>query len=126
MQSINPTDKVSVLLTIHYLSPKKPDQNSISYEFIYGIGTYGLCPLELAINSKAVGDEFEINISCNSWLDLFGHLPAPYLKEVLNLHEMKIKAQITSIVPAQDKEVIQALSNLTRCQGGCDCGCNDH
>jgi hypothetical protein len=124
MQSKKPADKISILFTIYPLPQTKNEQTSINYEFIYGIGTYGLCPLELLLHSKAVGDEFEISINTNNWMDLFGHLPAPNLEVDLNSQKLKIKVQIKSIAPAQNREVIKALSNLTRCQGGC--GCGDH
>lgn len=126
MQPITNTNKILINLDIKPIPLTKSTTASIAYEFIFGIGTYGICPFEKAMGSKAVGDAAKFTINAWDWEELFGHLPLPEYQISPETKELEITAKIISVMPAETKEVIKALSNSTNCGGGCGCGCGGH
>ena len=126
MRNIDPMRKVCVSINVAPLSSSEPGFEMQSYEFIYGIGTLGLSPFEKALASQSVGDNVRIDVKAESWSDLFGHLPLPNMKTPPSGQQWEVKVHIHSVSPAGNREVIQALANLTACGGGCGCGCGGH
>ena len=124
MQQIAPTNKVSIVIDVSYDSQGNADKKAIPYEFIYGIGINGLTPLEKALCTKAIGEEVRISIDAKHWAELFGHLEPPYFKDLPSIQKLMLTAKIISITSPPHREVIQALSHLTSCGGGCGCGCH--
>lgn len=126
MQPITNTHKVLMNLEINPIPSSKKVPAAVEYEFIYGIGTYGICPFEKALGSKAVGDTAKITINAGDWGELFGHLTPPELQIFPETEQLEITAKVIAVAPAENREVIQALANSTACGGGCGCGCGGH
>lgn len=126
MQALKTADKVTLLFEIDPLPAGDNSPNAISYEFIYGIGTCGLSPMERALTTKTDDDNIRIAVKTGEWEEFFGHLPSPAIDGISAAHELKITAKIISAAPAPNREVIQALANMTSCGGSCDCGCGGH
>ncbi len=126
MQQINPLNKVRLSIQAAQSNSAASEIISQQYEFIYGIGTSGLSPLEKVLASKSVGDKVQINVTGENWLDLFGHLPRPDRKTLPAGQQWELEVHIHTVTPAENREVIQALANQTECGGGCGCGCGGH
>jgi hypothetical protein len=99
----------------------------VFFEFIYGLASAGLCPFECALHDKGVGESLSFNVSNAEAQDFFGHLFSP-LRQALGLHIMPhkiaLKVEVTAVVDADNREVVQSLAKVSSgCRGSCDCGC---
>jgi len=124
--TIDHTNKVSLVLKLFPASENKRPIDSAVFEFIYGIGTFGLCPLELALVSKSVGDEMELTVGADGWRELFGHLAPPRFENLPTEEKWRVEMKIIAVAPCDSREIIQALAHMTGCSGGCGCGCGGH
>jgi hypothetical protein len=102
----------------------------ISFEFIYGIGHSGLSPFETAIHNKLSGESFSLTVSAKEVQTFFGSLFMS-IRQALGLHLLPetiyLHIEITSVVKADDSEVVKAMADLLNrggCDGSCDCGCS--
>ena len=98
-------------------------------EFIYGIASTGLCPFESELYDKAEGESLNLTIPASEGHEFFGHLFLP-LRQALGLQIMPVnkvlKDEVTAIVDADNREVVQSLAKaLAGCghDGSCGCGC---
>lgn len=95
--------------------------------FVFGIATDGITAFEKAFFSGVVGDEQTFEIQKDNACDILGHLRIPLLGQLTVSPPFILKARITDIVQAENREVIQAMSasiSDCSCDGGdCGCGC---
>ncbi len=97
--------------------------------FIHGVAAGGLCPFEMEVRNRVVGDTFELNLSPAEMQPFCGHLYQPLLRH-LNLLLMPLKfdltVRVTSVEEPDEREVIKAMAAAVG--GGChtDCGCGCH
>ena len=94
---------------------------SSQFEFIYGLGTSGLTPIEIQLADKTVGEEIQLHMSREEIPQVFQHL----LLFSLNLPEQAdsfyLKLKIKSVLQADQREVIKALAEIASCGDHC-CG----
>jgi hypothetical protein len=99
----------------------------VSFEFIYGLASDGLCPFESALQDKRAGESLTLTVPTAETQEFFGHLFLP-LRQALDLQIMPqtlaLKVEITAVIDAGNREVVQALAKSgSGCGGSCDCGC---
>ena len=96
---------------------------ALEFEFIFGIGSGGMCPFEYQLVNKAAGEEIVIQVKKEEFHPLFEHLRPP----IMNLFEehgaLHLKIKISRIAKPENTEVIKALSEMASHHHGCDCGC---
>ena len=96
---------------------------ALEFEFIFGIGSSGMCPFEYQLVNKAAGEEIVIQVKKEEFYLLFEHLRPP----IMNLFEkpgaFHLKIKILRIEKPENTEVIKALSEMASHHHDCDCGC---
>ena len=96
---------------------------ALEFEFIFGIGSGGMCPFEYQLVNKAAGDEIVIQVKKEELYPLFEHLRPP----IMNLFEkhgaLHLKIKILRIEKPENTEVIKALSDMASHRHDCGCGC---
>ena len=96
---------------------------ALKFEFIFGIGSGGMCPFEYQLVNKAAGEEIVIQVKKEELYPLFEHLRPP----IMNLFEkhgaLHLKIKILRIEKPENTEVIKALSEMASHHHDCDCGC---
>ena len=98
----------------------------IRFTFIFGVATDGINLFEKALHAGAVDDERVIDIQPGTSNEILGHLKKDMLSLLPAPPPFFLKARITHIVQAENREVIQAMAtSVSDCSGGgdCDCGC---
>jgi hypothetical protein len=93
------------------------------FEFIFGIGPGGMCPLEYQLVNKAAGEKIEIHVKKEASTLLFEHLHPAILNLFDNHDALHLKIKILGITQPENTEVIKALSEMTSHLHDCDCGC---
>ena len=98
----------------------------IRFTFIFGVAADGINLFEKTLHAGAVGDERFIEIQPGTSSEILGHLKKDMLSRLPAPPPFFLKARITHIVQAENREVIQAMAtSVSDCSGGgdCDCGC---
>ena len=99
-------------------------KNPLPHDFVFGAAANGITPFEKALFAGAVGDEQTFQITKDNAYDILGHLRSPLLRHLSVPLPFFLKARITRIDQADNREVIQAMAaSLGGCGDGCDCGC---
>lgn len=98
-------------------------QTALEYEFIFGIGSGGMCPFEYQMVNKAAGDEIGIQLNKEERYRLFEHLSPPIENLFENHDVLHLRIRILRIEKPENTEVIKALSKMTSHHHDCDCGC---
>ena len=91
------------------------------FEFIFGLGSRGLTPFEYQLADKAEGDELTIPLKREDIPQIFQHLLVPPLNIPNDLDAFDLRVKVIKVVPAGQREVIKALSEVARCGDHC-CG----
>ena len=124
MNTIKPMMKVKLTFTAATL----PGKTSIpldpsDYEFVFGIGTSGLTPLEYELAEKNVGDVLDFHLHGTQMQTFFGHLYPPVVGLFLDHSELFLSARIISVETARSREVVKAMAEMTaHNEGSCSCG----
>lgn len=99
------------------------------FSFIFGIGSTGLSPFEMALCDKTPGEAVEVLLSGGEMDSYFSHMFFP-LRQALGLHllpnNMFMRLQIMAVEDADPREIVRTLakgSGHGGCGGSCDCGC---
>jgi hypothetical protein len=96
------------------------DGQQTPYEFIFGIGTGGLCPFEFDLAGKGVGHESEYHLRRAELSGVFQHLTPPvFLCAIPDAFTLKVR--VVKIVPADQREVVKAMAEASSCGSHC-CG----
>ena len=95
----------------------------LTYEFIFGIGPAGMCPLEYELIHKKEGDIVVLRIDKEVHHQLLGHLLLPIQDLFAKNDSFFLKLKIAKVKAADSKEVVKALAETTSHSGGCGCGC---
>ena len=94
----------------------------LSFEFVFGVGSQGLSPLEMALEGCKEGEERHVTIPPEGVGALFGHLTPPPLRlSGPGGTAQRIRVVVERAEPAGDREVIQAMSEASECGSDC-CG----
>lgn len=101
----------------------------VSFEFIYGVASDGICQFESIISGKQEGDTLHVPVTKADACNFFGHILSP-LRQALGLHIMPetctLAIEIAAVMDATDREVAQAVAkglSHGSCGGSCGCGC---
>ncbi len=101
----------------------------VALEFIYGVASDGLCPLEAALKDTHAGDTLSIRVRTAEAHEFFGHI-YPSLRHALGLQIMPeticLKIEVTAVIEADDREVVRSVARALAhggCGGSCGCGC---
>jgi hypothetical protein len=99
----------------------------VTFQFIYGLASDGLCPFEIALHDKGVGESLSFKVLNNEAQEFFGHLFSP-LRQALGLQIMSqmivLDVEVKAVVDADNREVVQSLAKVGNgCGGSCGCGC---
>jgi hypothetical protein len=91
----------------------------VAFEFILGIGPKGYSPFECKLLGRSVGDSVTVQLEPNQLGEFFEHLnvPLPFIPE--GLKTLFIHVQIISTAPADPREVIKKIAEMTHCSTGC-------
>jgi hypothetical protein len=96
---------------------------ALEYEFIFGIGSGGMCPFEYQLVNKAVGEEIGMQVNRKELYSLFEHLHPPIMNLFENHDALHLKIKILGIAKPDNTEVIKAMSEMASHHHACDCGC---
>ena len=133
MATIKPMMKVN----LSFMAGLTPDELDIpldhpEFEFIFGIGSGGLTPFEYELAEMEAGDSTNIQLRSTDTQRFFEHLYPPVRGLFLDRSELFLNVRITAIGPAEGREIIKAMAEMTArseggdgcgCGGGCGCGC---
>jgi hypothetical protein len=89
--------------------------------FIFGIGTSGLTVLEHELADKEGGEGVLFQMVRDELPALFGHLPVPEINLPESIQTFVLKAGVTHVTTADQREVIRAMADLAQCGSHC-CG----
>ena len=110
-------------------SPDNMDlgKQPFSFQFIYGVGTEGVCLFEKSLFEKPPGEEILLQVDPHQARDVFGHLTQDLINFLPPANTpFCLKATISAVETADNRELVRAIakgSGTIDCQGGCDCGC---
>ena len=106
-------------------SPESMDLGSGSseVEFIFGLGPAGMSPFEYELVNKVEGDEILIHLKRENTPVFFEHLHLPLNNLFKDRNELYLNVKIQKIDPADNREVVKAMADMTAHGHGCDCGC---
>ena len=121
-------DKVAymqkITLSLEYgvgIEPERETASCPPVEFVYGMGTSGLTPLEIALADKTVGDAILLQLQQSQIPVFFGHIRYPAFQAPGPSDEIFLKARILTISPASSREVVRTLADVANCGDSC-CG----
>ena len=101
----------------------------VPFDFIYGVGSEGLCDLESALFEKREGEMISMTVTSGESRDAFGHLLIP-LRQALGIQQIPtdffLEVTVNRIGEANSRELVQSIAkgaSSSGCGGSCDCGC---
>jgi hypothetical protein len=103
------------------LKPETPE-----FEFIFGMGSSGLTPLEYELSDKTEGETVTISLKKGDVGRVFEHLYPSLMDLFDDRDEIFLNVKIVAIAPADSREIVKALAEMANaggCGGGWDCGC---
>lgn len=87
----------------------------LAYEFVFGVGSGGLSPLEMAIQGKTEGDGMVLDVPEEGWEVFFEHLPVPD-PGLLDLQSNeRLRLTVEGVVHADQREVVGAMAEAAAC-----------
>ena len=119
-------------VTVTLEAGTSPDSMDLSkqpfpFQFIYGVGTEGVCLFEKSLFEKPSGEEILLQVGPHQTRDVFGHLTQDLINFLpLANTSFYLKATISAVETADNREIVRAIakgSGSSDCKGGCDCGC---
>jgi hypothetical protein len=113
MEKIDHLKKVSLLLEV--------ESQTTPLEFVFGIGSEGLSPIEFELAEKKEGDTVALQLSGGDVADTFQHLMIPALGSLEGRQSFVVKVHVKHVRPADQKEVIKAMAEIASCGDHC-CG----
>jgi hypothetical protein len=126
MPNVEPLQKISVTLRAGAaagnmtLPLARPE-----ITFICGIGTGGMTPFEYLLAGRKPGDEISFRVARPDMEQFFEHLAPAFSAPFKDRDEVHFQVGLTNIEPADGREIVRAMAELTAHagSGGCDCGC---
>jgi len=123
---IGPLKKIAVTFEIESSSRAEgTDLKPYFFEFIFGLSSGGLAPLENQLFEKEVGEEIPLNLHQSQIKDFFGHLN-PHLNDFRDDEgACLLRVRVEKISSADPREIIRELASLVGCGDHC-CGEGGH
>ncbi|MFZ5571139.1 MAG: hypothetical protein ACOZF0_12080 [Thermodesulfobacteriota bacterium] len=103
--------------------PETPAPTGTQVEFVFGVGSCGLAPIESSLQGRKAGDELDFRLLREEIRPFLGHLFPVFAQLPLTAETLHLSIRIESVRPAGDREIVKALAGNTACGDGCDCGC---
>lgn len=100
-----------------------PEGAPVPYDFVFGIGSEGLSPLEMALEGKRPGEEVQVEVPPEGPGALFGHLAPPPALVQPHPGPERLRVAVEQVERAEEREVVRAMSEAAAC--GSDC-CGHH
>jgi len=91
-----------------------------SFQFIYGVGSEGVCLFEKALFEKRPGEKILLQIDPCQTGEIFGHLKQLLVSYLPMNRPFYLQSTITAMEAADNREIVQALAKGS---GSSDCGC---
>ena len=89
------------------------------FDFVYGIGSEGLTPLESVLEGRQENDELFLEIKGNDPVHIFQHLWFPEIDALFREAPSLLKITVLSVSEATPRDVIRALAETARCGDDC-------
>ena len=128
MQEHNPVHKIENLnkVTLSLEAGTSSDHMNITprpteFEFVYGLGTFGLTPFEFTLADKICGDEILVQLRQEDLQRYFEHINLPIFRYTKDHNSFYLKARIVNISQADSKELLKAMARIANCDDSC-CG----
>ena len=96
---------------------------SAEFEFIFGIGPGGMCPLEYHLVNKVAGEKISMPLKKEETHPMFEHLQLPVMSLFEKHDLLHLKIQILKVEQTDSREVVKALADRASHDHDCDCGC---
>jgi hypothetical protein len=126
MPTVEPLQKISVTIR----AGAAPGDMNLplprpELSFICGLGTAGMTPFEYLLAGRGPGDEISFRLTRLDMERFFEHLLPAFSPPFKNRDEVHFQVGVTGIGPADGREIVRAMAELTAHagSGGCDCGC---
>jgi hypothetical protein len=126
MPNVEPLQKISVTLR----AGATPGDMNLplprpGLTFICGIGTGGMTAFEYLLAGRGAGEEISFHVTRSGMEPFFEHLAPAFSAPFKDRDEVHFQVGISRIEPADGREVVRAMAELTAHagSGGCDCGC---
>jgi hypothetical protein len=105
-------------------SPDSMDlsRHPFSFQFIYGVGTEGVCLYEKALFEKRTGEETLLWVDRHQTGEVFGHLKQSLITFLPMAAPFYLKSTVTAIETADNREIVRAIAKGTE-SSDCGCGC---
>jgi len=128
LKRIEHLSKVTLELQLGTASDRwDPTQESFRHEFIYGIGSGGLSPLEFQLAGMGEGDETVMHLQAEDLCRCFGPGPMSADPQIPAGNAASLRARVIAVRPADSREVVKAMAAMAACSGcGGDCCGHDH
>ncbi|MGB5984743.1 MAG: hypothetical protein WBG37_05505 [Desulfobacterales bacterium] len=91
--------------------------------FISGVGSSGLTPLEFKLAEMRPGDSLRLRLAPSQWQSFFGHLSIAWPEAMAHSPQRCLQIKLLSIEQPTQREIIQALADVAACGSGC---CGNH
>lgn len=107
-------------------------EQTVPFDFIFGIASDGMCPFEYDLLHKTVGDRLQLAVPQTNARRTFAHLYLP-LCAALSLSEipetLNLDIAVSAVTAAEPRAVVRAMAQAAEadgCGGDCGCGCGGH
>jgi len=127
----NPVQKIENLkkVTLSLEAGTSSDQMNITpqpteFEFVFGLGTFGLTPFEFTLADKICGDQILVRLRKENLQRYFEHINLPILRYTKDHSSFYLKARIKNVSRAEGKELLKAMAHIANCGDSC-CGHHD-
>jgi len=96
------------------------------FDFIFGIGSQGLTPLEYLLFEKSPGQSVETIVKKDEAAGFAGHIDLGIGGLFKEHDRLWLKIAISSVETVTPREVVKAIAQSQEsCGGGCGCGCGE-
>jgi len=103
------------------------EAGTVSFSFIFGIGSDGLTPFECVLEGAREGDRLQTEVTNSSLGEYFGellHFLNPLIEGKILPQNLGFNIEITEVSEVENREVVAALAGSTSgCGSGGSCGC---
>jgi hypothetical protein len=128
MQEHSPVHKIENLkkVTLSLEAGTSSDHMNITpgpteFEFVFGLGTFGLTPFEFALADKMCGDEILVRLRQENLQRYFEHINLPIFRYTKDHISFYLKVRIVNVSRADGKELLKAMAHIANCGDSC-CG----